>query len=578
MISALIRRDPDLRHLRWLLPVAALLGVWLGWVFRLYLQELPNYEHSGMTPPAVPIGMMLVGALSLGLYGSLLAIRSQKVSDLGMQLPVTAKQLVLARVLVLHLCFATPLFVYVIVAGIFLADALWIGRLALGSVALILAFSFATLSVHAQSPREQLSQRSPVVWLFLFVLIAAPFLPLALWTDFDLFTDCFLYLTWTGLAFSLWRGLVSQLPPGLRLHESVRAADSLRPPVRQPLRRLLLGHVLLRPSAIFALLFLMLMLLLFTGTHGRVQRSGFLLMPIFWLLLPVASNTGVLSRLGALPVARRRVFPWIVLPSLIAAALGVILAVLLRSSFPPTAMMDAGTVQLQYQHYSGGSTQEPVPPPAYWRRAEIPPSPAESAPPTRTVFGKPSVYFNPYHVPADAGEEFGAAQLQRALDEVHGIEINKHRALELWRRERPLTAQRALAPPFTARLAPARIFLATAQWSLLAWLALPLALIGSFPAASRRAARRRIGTAVALVTLLTAASIAILLIEQVWFGSEAVWAAFFVEDYLARHPLVLGAGTFLLVVAWRLCWRRNLRRFEGMEVRPPHKSSDSENS
>lgn len=578
MIAALIRRDPDLRHLRWLLPVAALLGVWLGWVFRIYLQELPNYEHSGMTPPAVPAGMLVAGALSLGLHGILLAARTRKVSHLGMILPVTAKQLVFARGFVLLICFAVPMMIYAAVVSAVVRDGEWTLRVFNAAAMLTLSYVIATAWALQQSPRESSSRRGPLAWLGIFAICVSGLV--FAWTTDDLdFPNRFLGLLQFGiLAVISCASLAARLPRALRLPEAAHAQDERRAPRHRPVQRLLIDHVLLRPGAIFALLFLMLMLVLFTGTHGRVQRSGFLLMPIFWLLLPVAGNTGVLSRLGALPVARRRVFPWIVLPPLAAAALGVILAVLLRSAFPPTATMDAGTVQLQFRNDSGVFTQEPVPPPPHWQRVEAPRAAAAGVPPTRTVFGEASVYFNPYHVPADAGEAFGATQLQRALREVHGIEIGSDRALALWRREQPLTELPGLTPPFTARLAPARIFLATAQWSLLAWLALPLALIGSFPAASRRAARRRILLAVALVTLLTAASIAILLIEQAWFGSETVWAAFFVEDFLARHPLALGAGVLLLVVAWRLAWQRNLRRFERMEVRPTYGSPGSEHS
>jgi hypothetical protein len=112
MIRVLVRHDPDLKLLRWLLPGAVAVGAWMGWVFRHWSSTLAHYENSGMTPPSAPLGMMLLGALSLGLYGILLATNSRKVSALGMVLPVTGRQLVLARAITLTIAFAAPVLLY----------------------------------------------------------------------------------------------------------------------------------------------------------------------------------------------------------------------------------------------------------------------------------------------------------------------------------------------------------------------------------------------------------------------------------------------------------------------------------
>ena len=205
---------------------------------------------------------------------------------------------------------------------------------------------------------------------------------------------------------------------------------------------------------------------------------------------------------------------------------------------------------------------------AYWRRADVHGEPGAETPPTRSLFGEPSPFFNPYRLPAEASEAEGVEQLQRAVRNVHGVVLSDREATAVWRREVPLGEVAHLSPPWNRRLAPARTLLAATEWSLLAMLALTLATINPRPAATPRARRRRILGSVFLLTLLIGGSIAIALGVDALFGSEADWAAFLVEDWLAHRPLALAAAAFALVAAWWACWRWNLSRFERMELAP----------
>lgn len=560
MIRALVRYDPDLKLLRWLLPAAVGLGAWLGWVFRHWSSTLAHYENSGMTPPSAPLGMMMLGALSLGLYGILLATNPRKVTSLGMVLPVTGRQLVLARALTLTSAFGAPVFLFTLVAAIVVFDAEWSLRLATAAACLVAGYVAATGLALKCHPRVDRSRAAIPLWLIVFAVYGAGMA----WKG-----DWRALLLSSTLAVVAASSLTMSIPAGIRLAEPERVVDVLRPPLRHPLRPLLVKQFLLRRSAWLGMLFLAGMLVLFTGTHGRIQRTAFILLPVFWILFPFANNLRLAAAFGTLPLPRRRLFRWIVLPPLAAIACGAALAVPLRSALPLTSTLERGVVQLGYLRYDGELRQEPMPPPAYWRRADVHVEPGAEMPPTRTLFGEPSPFFNPYRLPADASEADGIEQLQRAVQNVHRVHLTEREAAAVWRREVPLGEVAHLAPPWSQRLAPARTLLAAAQWSLLAMLALTLATINPRPAATPRARRRRILGSCFLLTLLVGGSIGIALSVGALFGGEADWAAFLVEDWLTRRPLALAAAALALAAAWWACWRWNLSRFERMELTPP---------
>jgi hypothetical protein len=560
MIRVLVRHDPDLKLLRWLLPGAVAVGAWMGWVFRHWSSTLAHYENSGMTPPSAPLGMMLLGALSLGLYGILLATNSRKVSALGMVLPVTGRQLVLARAITLTIAFAAPVLLYTLVAATVVFDAEWSSRFVLSAYFMVLGYIGATGIAFRVNVRVDRSPNAALLWLLIFVPLGCVMGMIAGWPEL---------LGPAVLALGIWVYVAERVPAGLRLAEPARVEDVLRPPLRHPLRPLLVKQFLLRRSAWLGMLFLAGMLVLFTGTHGRIQRTAFVLLPVFWILFPFANNLRQASAFGTLPLPRRRLFRWIVLPPLAAIAFGAALAVPLRSALPLTSSLEQGVVRLGYLRYDGDLRQEPMLPPAYWRRADVHVEPGAETPPTRSLFGEPSPYFNPYRLPADASEADGIEQLQRAVRNVHGVFLSDREAAAVWRREVPLGEVTHLSPPWNRRLAPARTLLAAAQWSLLAMLALTLATINPRPAATPRARRRRILGSCFLLTLLVGGSIGIALGVDALFGSEADWAAFLVEDWLTRRPLALAAAALALVAAWWACWRWNLSRFERMELASP---------
>ena len=355
MIRVLVRHDPDLKLLRWLLPAAVVLGAWMGWVFRHWSSTLAHYENSGMTPPSPPLGVMLLGALSLGLYGILLATNSRKVSALGMVLPVTGRQLVLARALTLTLSFAAPVLLFTLVAALVVFDFQWSQRLAVGATILVLGYVAATGFALQCNPRVDRNRGAIPLWLFVFALYGVACAVL---------NDRRALLGSSILAWSACASLTARIPVGLRLADPERVVDVLRPPLRHPLRPLLVKQFLLRRSAWLGMLFLAGMLVLFTGTHGRIQRTAFVLLPVFWILFPFANNLRLAAAFGALPLPRRRLFRWIVLPPLAAIAFGAALAVPLRSALPLTSSLEQGVVRLGYLRYDGELRQEPMPPPA----------------------------------------------------------------------------------------------------------------------------------------------------------------------------------------------------------------------
>jgi hypothetical protein len=568
MIRALVRRDADLRYLKWGLTFAAGLGLWLGWIFRMLLDD-EAIAVAENQPYTASSRLLLAGAMSLSLLAVLLALGGRKTHAFMLALPVTAPRLVQARWCLLVLTFATPLILYYAIAAACAADAIWTVRFALLTADAILGFAAAlALSFHVRPRRSTV----PLAINALLLLALFPALTWTLQTAGSWIARAAVALAAAGLL----AGLVLRTPTAFRVEPTAEEASLTRTVARRPLRRLLLNHVLFSTSALVMMSVLAFLVLLFTGVSGRITFLGWMPIAIFWLMSPIAANASVVRRTDLLPINRRAVFLYVMLPVLGTLALAAAAAVPLKSELLRVSdtgfSRESGIVRLGWSFTADVLGRDIEIPPRFWLRSQgggewiESPDGTRVFSPTRTFLGDPTSFYNPYHFGKDTSAEFRAWQIARALLDVHQLDLS---AEEILRRGMPDGrgwSALDLEPPTTLRLVLPRLLLALASWTLIALLGARLAFLSAKPAQTVWGQRAR----TSLVLTMLAVFMAVLILAEMavhgWLGRDEEFASYLLEDALARnlplHLLAWAAWSVFAVLGWR--WLR--RVFERVEM------------
>ena len=152
---------------------------------------------------------------------------------------------------------------------------------------------------------------------------------------------------------------------------------------------------------------------------------------LFWLMLNGLFGVAIsrLHILAALPISRRLIFAYMVLPGLLVASLGYLGAMVLRTERESHALL------VDYRQHPVVQDLDVRVPLAFW---EIDwggsPSPVEEpyVPPWEEPYypwsvslhkGFPTVLYSPYHVPDGSPPALVAEQLSRAAEAVYGVHI-----------------------------------------------------------------------------------------------------------------------------------------------------------
>ncbi len=568
MIPALIRRDPDLRFLKWGLAFAAGLGLWLGWIFRMLLDD-ETVAFADNESFAASSRLVLVGAMSFSLLAVLLALGGRKTHSFALALPVTAPCLVQARWCLLVLIFAAPLILYYAIAAACAADADWTVHFALLTADAILAFGAAlALSFHAQPRRSTV----PLAINALLLLVLFPALT---WTLQGL-GSWIARLAVALAASGLLAGLALRTPAAFRAAPAEKDSLVTRTVARHPLRRLLLDHVLFHPSALVMMSVLAFLVFIFTGVSGRMSSLGWMPIAAFWLMSPIAVNADLVRRTDLLPVARRSVFAYVMLPVLGTMAVAAAGAVIVKSELlrVPDAGADevSGTVRLGWSTTANLIGRNIEVPPNFWLTSETggawieAPDGTRVFSPARTFLGDPTSLYNPYHFGKDTPAEFRAWQVARALHDVHGLDLSTEEVLRRGLLDGHGWSALDLEPPTTLRLVLPRLLLALVSWTAVALLGARLAFFSAKPARTAWGRHARSSFVWALLATLLAGLILAEMGVHGWLGRDQEFAIFLLEDALARslplHLLAWAAWLALAALGWR--WLR--RAFERVEV------------
>jgi hypothetical protein len=178
--------------------------------------------------------------------------------------------------------------------------------------------------------------------------------------------------------------------------------------------------------------FALLLALGFATTHPEPAQglNSFWLFPLCWLLFGVLFG-GAISRLhmlDPLPVPRKLIFAYTLLPGLLVASLSYLGFRLIRTEPAPAALVD-------YRQHPLVDDLDIRLPLEFWEISwDGDPSPVEEpyVPPWEEAFypwsvslfeGLPIVLYSPYHVPDGSSPEFVARQLSRAVQAAYGVQI-----------------------------------------------------------------------------------------------------------------------------------------------------------
>jgi len=564
VIAALVRRDPDFRHLRWGLFFAALVGAWFGWIFRSELAD----EVSARGKFAAGTSLLWMGGISFSLLGVLVGLGGVRAHAHCLPLPIPGRQLLLARWTTLALLLILPLLLYLGILAAWSGSAEWALRFARAGLSAALAWCLALAlltRLHPARPRASFRLTAPLLLLF------APGLTWLLhWAD-----SAAAYAAAALAAALLLLDVRRAAPAALMLAPQAadRAAEEVRAVRGKPARALILRAVLFHPGALLYLGLLGFLVLISCGTDGRLTASAYWFMVSFWSLSSFVANSSVLRVTDTLPLSRRQIFPWIVGPTVLGLAISVLTAVEVQSLVLHAER--PGIVRLEWNTAAHPIHLDVSVPPRFWQLSErggetvTGPDGTSVFSPARTILGRASPYYNPFHVEPDSSDTFVAWQLGRALSEVHGYvadaplqverDANGFLIAEGWFPD-------DLRPPGPGKYAPARILLVMTDWSLALLLALLIATWNAKPAVTRLGQRLQAPLVWVAVLVLTIFG-SIFLLDQI-HGREADWVHFLAEDWLTRRPLVLACAWLLWMALSVLCWRWMRSRFERMEIGP----------
>jgi len=423
MIAALVRTDPARRAI----PMFILVGLPAGLVLRGIRVAVPgglDLEFGGVgSGPA-----MMLAALSLwGMAISLLlsAGITSRGSVFASGLPVPARTLWIARMLSIVAAAALPVATMIAVAAVewgprgvptvHLPTAL-LGLRLLAALLLPLAVLQA-IRPELRSLGSTRGQRWRLAGAaVLSLLVVAGPLP-AGWTLALAFAAALALavLTYRRLppVFSLvGRELEATPPPSA-------ASTGRKGGVRAGATTRALARVLLLNAA--AAWFILPVLVLYGFQTLLVHHEGsdallVLLLPMIWIPFVALQSMSRVGPLDPLPIPRRRLFRWCVLPAVAAYLAGLAIYTPIARLFPETLAL----VRLQR---NGLRT-----PPEFWELAPggrppsiVAPWGEAHLPRARALLpGLETVIYFPFEAPADASPRYFAWQARRALAAVHG--------------------------------------------------------------------------------------------------------------------------------------------------------------
>jgi hypothetical protein len=443
MFLKLVRSDHTIHYGPWWLAVAAPIGVVLAAMSEDGLTPGVEGDYVGPVMLIWVLVTMMLGYAQIGL-------RAEK---LGAGLPLNTRTLWLARVTSI-LVFAVSILV---ISAVFMAvlngferrtlvhgDALSF-LLSLSSVVL---FAVALAQSVRPAIRELPTDRRTIIQLIviwaastamLFALIpSSPGWAIAL----AVFSLALLALTWGRLpkAFVVTDGTgdttVASVP-GVRPGEtstaaSLRAASAVTPGSRGKLGwRWLLGRTIVstlyRPIAAFIAVGCILVFLgFYTSGFYPENLSG----PVylFWItgLSPVLIvwPSKHVFKLEFLPVSRRRLFPFVVLPGIALVFAGFVGGTVIGNVFAPHPPLREYVGTRDCCFYTrvpdrfleiawDGSAAGIVSP---WGETHEPWA-------CRPIEGKRALLYSPYSIPADCSRRFAAWQVSREINDIYGLAV-----------------------------------------------------------------------------------------------------------------------------------------------------------
>jgi len=446
MIPRLILRDRAIRRLLpWLLP-----GVLFG--FMLASNQQDAVRH-GLTAGAHGFqGFRYVAYLPWGaigfylLYGGI-AVRCERFDA---TLPIPQRTLWLSRVLALILSawaligtMAVKLLLRNRIEGFEV-----VGRTQVGSLFAQLAAASALAVVLARLPRPALHalalKRGTILYL---ALVWAGILGLV----FLLAGDPPGYALLPGVAalgLGLWiyvslpaSSLIAPLEPKAGDPPAVRVTPR-KVVVGKPIEETATGNRWLVHATIwrtcyghwafwlvFALFLLLLMGVARPDPAGNL--NGLSVFALLWLLLSASFSLAVsrLHVLDPLPLSRKRIFAYAVLPGLLVASLGYLGAMVLRTGWEHrSTLVDyrrhpvAGDVDVHVPLAFREIGWDGEPPPV--KELYVPPWEEPHYAWSTTLYkGFPAVLYSPYHVPEGSPPETVAEQISRAVEAVYDARI-----------------------------------------------------------------------------------------------------------------------------------------------------------
>jgi hypothetical protein len=239
--------------------------------------------------------------------------------------------------------------------------------------------------------------------------------------------------------FTAWRGVPAVMElhgaeaPAGRAHEERGAAPTRRP--ASSLRAWIAWRTCLLGRNVALLAATAFLTFLLVGDDGPMRAEPFL--AIFFTGMVVMHSTRVLRDVGHLPIARRRLAAWVLLPPLLAMGLGFLGALAAWELDPGTHW--AQQVDLAKQRRAGeskdaasdhvmvpGALLRPVLFPARRSGSFVVTAPWGESATLRfepLLPGLPLAFANPYDITPESSIDFVAWQLSRAVRDAYGAEV-----------------------------------------------------------------------------------------------------------------------------------------------------------
>lgn len=453
-LGSLLRRDPGLRGRSW--AKAIVLGFLIANMYGI-LTGIRVYRYGSVTLAGGSLHLLLIAGLSWLLLGAMLMIvrGNLRGSPFDLTLPIPAPALARAR------CLAT-LIIGTIMLAVMLGVALALGRvrgLPHGPVEPVLLMTLHLWSVFLlalgslQNLRPGLAEvawdrrtRRPLTALLAGTLVLL--LALLRWLP-----------AW-GWILPLLAGLLLLLRAHRRLPraflvaplepdpEGVRATSEATAAWRGSGMRWVLARILFPTTLKHAWVTVTVPVVVFYGIMlGRHSSASFGITQIPWiwimLILILAVPMGSLHMLDALPLSRRRILPWLLLPGMVVT----VIALLVTRGIGDQRAEARGLLRLvaDSEVAASGADDEAdgdeadsslapcrllVPASLHeiaWDGVapELAGPGVERHTPSiiRPIAGLPPVIFSPFDTPPGASPDFVAGQLKRAIEAAYGRDI-----------------------------------------------------------------------------------------------------------------------------------------------------------